>query len=165
MIKKFKNRIFTIATVVFALVFWFFDSSVHHFIYEEPEFHLIPEDFNELWMRTVIVTLIVLLGVFADFFTRRIMFKQKQLEVAYLYGSWISASRDILDNLVNQMRLFRIEADKSKDFDRNVIHYYDNAIKQASELVVTLSNVEEALKGLKPAAGAGDVDAPDDEGR
>ena len=160
MIKNFKNRIFTIATVVFALVFWFFDSSVHYFIYDEPEFHFIPEDLNELWMRAVIVTLIVLLSVFADFFTGRIMFKQKQLEVAYLYGSLISASRDILENLVNQMRLFRIEADKSRDFDRNVIHYYDNAIKQASDLVVTLSNVEEALKGLKPSAGPDDADLP-----
>ena len=163
MITEMRKRAFTIVTVLFALVFWFFDSIVHHLIYKEPEFHLVPEDFNELWMRSMIVALIVLFGIFADYFTAKIMFKQKQLEVAYLYSSLISASRDILENLVNQMRLFRIEADRSKDFDRNVIRYYDNAIKQASELVLTLSNVEEALKGANSSAGSDDAGAGKDD--
>ncbi len=141
-----KKNMFTIAGLTLALVFWFFDSFVHYFMYGEPEFEFIPSDFNELWMRLVIVTLIVLFGVFADYFTHRIMVKQKQLEVAQIYGSLIHTSRDILDNLLLQMHLFKNEASKSQDFDREIIKYYDNAIAQLSDLVITLSKVERALK-------------------
>lgn len=140
-----KKKMFTVAAVVLALIFWFFDSSVHYFIYNEPQFQAVPDDINELWMRAVIVSLIVLFGVFSDHFTQKIMYRQKQLEVAHIFGSLIHANRDVLDNLLKQMKLFRIEAQKSRDFDRDVIKYYDNAIEQASDLVVTLLRVEQAL--------------------
>lgn len=141
-----KNKVFTIAGLTLALVFWFFDAFVHYFIYEEPEFEFIPGDFNELWMRLVIVIMIALFGIFADYFTSRIMLKQKQLEMARIYGSLIHTSREILDNLLFQMHLFKNEANKSQDFDREIIRYYDNAIAQLSDLVNTLSKVEQALK-------------------
>ena len=141
-----KKSVFSIAGLTLALVFWFFDSSVHYLLYDESEFEVIPSDFNELWMRLVIVIMITLFGIFADYFTNKIMFKQKQLEVAHIYGSLIHTSRDILDNLLLQMHLFKNEASKSQDFDREIIKYYDNAIAQLSDLVITLSKVERALK-------------------
>ena len=140
-----KKKMFTIAAVLVALIFWFFDASVHYFIYNEPQFELVPNDINELWMRAVIVSLIILFGVFSDHFTHKVMHRQKQLEVAHIFGSLIHANRDVLDNLLKQMKLFRMEAQKSQDFDRDVIKYYDNAIEQASDLVVTLLKVEQAL--------------------
>ena len=154
MSEKMRKRIFTIVAIGLALIFWFFDSTVHYFIYGEPEFELIPSDFNELWMRIVIISLILLFGIFADYFTHQIMYKQKQLEVAHIYGSLIHASRDVLDNLLIQMRLFKIEANKSQDFDPNIIGYFDNAIQQLSELVATLSKVEQALKDPESLVGS-----------
>jgi len=139
-----KNKMFTIAACVTALVFWFFDSAVHHFLYKEPEFTFIPNDFNELWMRAVIVILIMLFGVFSDYFINKIMYKEKQLEVVYVYNAMIYASHHILNNLLNQMRLFRMEALRSKDFDQDVINLYDNAIKEASDLMDTLSKIKDA---------------------
>ncbi len=156
-----RKQIFTIAAFALALGFWFFDSAVHYFVYEEPEFEFVPSDFNELWMRIVIVSLIVLFGIFADYFSRKIMYKQKQLEVAHIYGSLIHASREVLDNLMVQMQLFKIEANKSQDFDPDIIGYFDNAIQQLSALVATLSKVEQALKdpeflvGSDPERSAG----------
>ena len=142
-----KKRLFTIASVVMALTFWFFDSLIHHFIYNEPQFELVPEDFNELWMRSVIVLLIMLFGIFADYFINKIMFKQKQLEVANVYNLMIHASRHVLSNLVNQMRLFEMEALKSKDFDRDVVNLYGDAIKEATDLIDALSKVEDISEG------------------
>lgn len=139
-----KKKMFTIAAFLMALVFWFFDSFIHHFLYKEPEFHIIPDDFNELWMRAVIVILIMLFGIFSDYFINRIMFKEKQLEVVYVYSAMIYASHHILNNLLNQMRLFKMEAQRSKDFDRDVIALYDNAIKEASDLMDTLTKVKDA---------------------
>ena len=134
---------FTIATFLMAVIFWFFDTSIHHFVYKEPQFEFIPSDFNELWMRLVIVFLLLLFGIFADFFTNKIMFKQKQLEVVHLYSSMIHTSRHILNNILNQMQLFKLEALKSKDFDREIIELYDNTIKEASDLLDTFSRVED----------------------
>ena len=142
MINLMKKKLFTIAAFLMAVVFWFFDSFIHHFLYKEPEFHIIPDDFNELWMRAVIVLLIMLFGIFSDYFTNRIMLKEKQLEVVHVYNAVIYASRGILNNLLNQMQLFKIEALKSNDFDRDVINLYDNAIKETSELIDTLTRVE-----------------------
>jgi len=137
-----KKKMFTIAAIVMALIFWFFDSSIHYFLYGEPQFEMVPADFNELWMRIVIVILIMLFGIFSDFFINKIMYKEKQLEVIHIYKSMIHASHDVLNGLLNQMQLFKMEAQKSKDFDRDVIKLYDNAIKQASDLADTFSRIE-----------------------
>ena len=142
-----KKKIFTIIAFTLALIFWFFDSSVHYFLYKEPQFELIPGEFDELWMRTIIVLLIIFFGIFSDYFTNSIMYKKKQLEIAHVYNGVLNTSCQILNNLLNQMQLFKLEALKSKDFDQEVIKYYDNAIKEASDLIDTLSRVEDITEG------------------
>jgi len=141
-----KKKILTIAAFLIACVFWFFDSSVHYFLYGEADFEFVPSDFNELWMRTVIVLLIIFFGIFADHFTNNIVMREKQLEVARIYNGMIHASLHILVNLLNQMQLFKLEALKSKDFDPEVIKFYDSAIDEASNLVETLSRLQEVTE-------------------
>ena len=141
-----KNKTLTVAACLLATGFWFFDSVVHYFIYDEPSFEFIPSEFNELWMRVVIVLLILLFGIFGDYFTHSILIRDKQLEVARTYNGMIQASLHILVNLLNQMHLFKLEAQKSKDFDREVIKLYDNAIDEASNLVDTLSRLHDVTE-------------------
>jgi exopolysaccharide biosynthesis protein len=133
---------FSIAAFFIAFVFWFFDASIHYFVYGEPQFELIPDDFNELWMRLVIILLLILFGIFADYYSRKFLIAQKQLESSRIYTSMIHATHHILNNLLNQMQFFKIEALKSKDFDQEVLTLYDNAIDEASELIERLSHVE-----------------------
>lgn len=147
-----KNRIFTIAAFEMALFFWIIESVIHYFVFEEQHFELIPSEMNELWMRIVIVFLIMLLGVFADSFISRIV--HKQMEVARVYNSLLQASSHTLENLLKQMHLFKIEAESSADFNRDVIKYYDNSIQQASDLVVKLSNVDKALSEGSHGSGS-----------
>lgn len=137
-----KNWIFSIVAVFIAFVFWFFDASIHYFVYGEPQFEFIPDDFNELWMRIVIILLIILFGIFADYFSRQLLITQKQLEASRIYTSMINATHHILNNLLNQMQFFKIEALKSKDFDQEVLTLYDNAFDEASELLERLSKIE-----------------------
>ena len=141
-----KKKMFTIAASLIAFIFWFFDSLVHHFLYGENNFEFVPSDFNELWMRTVIVILIMLFGIFADHFTNNIVMREKQLEVARICNGMIHASLHILVNLLNQMQIFKLEALKSKDFDQEIIKYYDTAIDEASNLVETLSRLQEVTE-------------------
>ena len=138
-----KKKRFTIAAFETALFFWVLESALHFFVFGEPHFELIPSELNELWMRVVIVFLIMLLGVFADAFIDRMM--QKQMAVAQAYNSLIQAGNETLENLVQQMHLFKNEAQRSSDFDKDVLEYYDNAIRQASDLVERFANVDQAL--------------------
>jgi len=136
------KRKYTIATFIIAFMFWFLDASIHYFVYGEPQFEFIPDDFNELWMRSIIVILVILFGIYADYSTRKLLIKEKELEATRIYNSMVHASQHILNNLLNQMQLFKMEALKSNDFDKNIIDIYDNAIEQAADLIQKLSQVE-----------------------
>lgn len=138
-----KNKLFTIAGFSISLIFWFFDSFVHHFIYGEPEIQFIPSNFNELWMRTTIIVLILFFGIFADYFIKNIVVRDKQLEVARTYNGMIDDSLYIFENLLDQMQLFKIEAQTSQDFDPEVTKSYICTIEEASILIEKLSGLHE----------------------
>ena len=139
--KLFGKKILSIAAFTMAMCFWFFDSSVHYFLYKEPEFEIFPGDFNELWMRLFIVSLMISFGIFADHFSNNIASKEKQLDVASIYNDMLHASLSILTNLLNQMQLFKLEAQRSQDFDREVLKLYVNAFNETSDLVERLSKL------------------------
>lgn len=138
-----KKRKYTIITFIIALIFWFMDAAIHYFVYHEEQFEFMPDDFNELWMRTVIILLVILFGIYADYSTKKLLAKEKQLEATRIYNSMIYASQHILNNLLNQMLLFKMEALKSKDFDKEIIVLYDNTIAEAKDLLKRLSQVEQ----------------------
>lgn len=125
-----------------AFLFWNFDMMIHYFIYDEPELEFIPDDLNELWMRTTIVVLIIAFGIYTDMASTMILKKQRELEAARIYKSMLYATHHILNNLLSQMQLFKIEASRCKDFDQNVIKKYDKAVKDTSDLIARLSRVE-----------------------
>lgn len=137
-----KRYAFTLTALAIALVFWFFDASVHYLFYDETEFEFIPSDFNELWMRVVIETLIIVFGLFSDYYSNRLVKQQQQLEAVKIYDSMLRASHHILNNLLNQMQLIRMEASRCQDFDSKVLKHYDNAIDEASNLIQRLSAIE-----------------------
>ena len=136
-----KRARFTITAFAVAFIFWFFASPIHFFLYREPPHELIQGGLNELWVRIVIVLLVLFIGIFADHFTNK-LFKAQQLEVAQVYNGVLNASGQVMDNLLFQMQLFKLEAQKSKDFDRDIIKFCDDAMKEASDLIETLARVE-----------------------
>ena len=142
-----KKGVFSGIAFFIALVFWFVDSLIHHFVYKEPHFEWIPDDFNELWMRITIVVLIVIIGICSDYFTSKILISQKQMEANRIYNSMISATHHILNNLLNQMLIVKMEALRSQDFNPDVIGKYDTAIDDAKDLIKKLSDLENITEG------------------
>lgn len=128
--------------VLVAIIYWFFDSSIHYFIYQEPKFELIPHEINELWMRITIILLILAFGIFADYSSNKILTKEKQLEAINIYNSMLKANQHILNNLLNQMILFKIEAENCQDFNPEILTLMDISLDEASELFKNLSEVE-----------------------
>lgn len=138
-----KNNIFTCIGFFIGILIWLLESIVHHFIFNDPSFEVIPHDINEIWMRSCIFFLFVSFGVSADLFTRKLVEKEKQLEAVTIYKSMIHAVHHILNNLLNQMQIFKMEAENCKDFNTNIIMYFDLVRDEAEDLVKKLSSVEE----------------------
>jgi len=136
-----KHLYFTLGILI-ALIYWFCDSSLHYFGYGEPKFEWIPTDINELWMRIVIFLLIVLFGLFTDFHVRSIIKKERELVAQHIYRSTLRATHHILNNLLNQLQLFKLEALRSKDFNKEVLAYFDTALNEASVLIKRLSAIK-----------------------
>lgn len=131
-----------IAASILAILFWFFESLIHYYAFEESHFIFIPDDLNEIWMRITIVLLIILFGIYADSSTKKLLNKEKQLEAAHIYNSMVYANHHILNNLLNEFQLFKIEALRSNDFDENIITLFDDSINEAKLLIQRLSEVE-----------------------
>ena len=133
----------TILASIVALVFWLFDSSIHHYLYHEPKFELIPHDFNELWIRTVVIILIIMLGVVIDIRTKKIVSSERQHEAIQIHKSMASSSQHILNNFLQTMVLLRDEASNSQDFNQELLKYFDASVHEASDMLDRLINVEE----------------------
>ena len=103
---------------------------------------MVPSESNELWMRIVIILLIILFGIFADYYSKRLIDTQRQIESLRIYRSMLFATNHILNNLLNQMMIVKIEAEECKDFDKKVIALYDDAIDEASALIKNLSQID-----------------------
>jgi hypothetical protein len=61
-----RQRKYSLASFAFAAFYWLVDSYIHWFLFNEPEFELLPSDTNELWMRIAVFVLILCFGVYAD---------------------------------------------------------------------------------------------------
>ena len=133
-----KKYLFTAISFSIALIFWFSDSFIHYFIYGEQVFEFIPSELNELWMRSLIVVLIVAFGVFADYRTGH--------EKTDVYKTMLSASNHILRNHLQNMLVFREEAVKSKDLDKDVLKEYDQMIDKTVAQIKNLENIQEPSK-------------------
>ena len=140
--ENIKKRPYTIAAIIIAIGYWFFDASIHYFFYNESKFEFIPHNANEFWMRSTITILIILFGVYINYSTKKLLIKEKQLEANRIYNSMMSASQHILYNLLHQMQIVKIEALKCEDFNKKIVTHFDDAIDKASELVQRLSEIE-----------------------
>lgn len=62
---------YSFSGLIIAVIYWFFDSSIHYFFYEEAKFEFIPSSSNELWMRSAIFILVVGFGIYVDISVNR----------------------------------------------------------------------------------------------
>ena len=137
-----------------AIAFWVFDSTIHHFLYGEPEFEFIPSEFNELWMRTTIFLLIIAMGIYAERSVKQLMeveAEQLQLQIKYneslqneirlqkqklkITKETVEEVHDVLNNFLNSMLLFQLEAKKEKPISEEHIKLFDIIITETAQKV------------------------------
>ena len=133
-----RKKYYTLISISIAILFWFFDSFIHHIGYGEQAFEIIPSDSNELWMRCVIVVLIVAFGVFADHRTGH--------DKTDIYMAMLNATNHILKNHLQNMLVFRNAAENCKDFDKDLLNEYDQMIDKTVREIKNLENIQEPSK-------------------
>jgi hypothetical protein len=118
-----------IVTVVFDLDI--FDACVRFLL------HLEEYNIDEL----IIPVLIVFVFCFVDLL-RKYQSVKIQYEKCMIFHSTVTAMHHILNNFLNQMQLFKIEASENKAFDKEILELYDEVIHEASEQIQRLSEIK-----------------------
>jgi methyl-accepting chemotaxis protein len=65
----------------------------------------------------------------------------REKEKVEIYLSMARAAHHILNNLLNQFQLFKLEAEKCNDFGRDVIQSFNDSTSEANNLLDKLSNI------------------------
>jgi len=133
-----KHNYFVIS-IVLAVIFWFLDSSIH-WLLSDHAFELIPDEANELWMRVLIVTLLVSFGFYASDQTKRLLAKEE--EKRRIFKATVYSTQHILNNLLNQLILFKMEMDESDDFSEETKDLFTEILNTSAFQVQKLSAVE-----------------------
>jgi hypothetical protein len=132
---------FAALAVILSLVFWMTDSIIHRFFYSEEAYELIPSDFNELWMRTLIVVLIVGFGLIAEDLTTRIDAAIRDKHK--VFGIIVRHTEDVLNNLAYQLELAFPESDKAHDLDHECREILEQSIKENRDQIDRLISLTE----------------------
>ena len=127
-----------------ATLYWIAESMVHRFVFEEEAFELIPLNFNELWMRVLIVVLMICFGVFGDAWSRRLVAKED--EKRQIFIATVSSTQHILNNLLNQIQVIFLKMDDEYRIDAETRGMLKQSLKDAQVQVQKLSAVTELDK-------------------
>lgn len=146
-----KHQFLIIATSL-AIILWLSDSLIHYYIFDE-RLELSPDEINELWMRTTITVLLVMFGRYVDYHNGIIAAHER--EKLKIYQATIHSTQHILNNLLNQMQLFRMELENPGTFKDEIKDSFEECFAEGKELVQRLSSVneltaEDILKSVDP---------------
>ena len=132
---------FSLMGLGLALVYWFAESVIHRFVYQEAFFEILPSDQNEFSMRLLIIVLIVGFGLFADNRARKI--RKSEQEKHAVYVATVRSTQHILNNLLNQLQLAFLDLEKEHCLESETRRLLERSIREGKEQVERLSSVSE----------------------
>lgn len=123
--------------------FWIVESSFHSKVLEDGLFSINPHDPDDLWMRSLIIFLIIEYG----FFILRKIDKERLLKnIVEVYKALNKAKNHILNIFLQNMFVFKLEADNSTDFDENIQKLYYENLNQTKVAIKELEGIVEPKK-------------------
>lgn len=136
-----KRHQYFIISVAITLCYWCIESFIHYYFFHEPVLEFVPDDVNELWMRISISMLILAFGLFADHHTRKL--REKEQDKLRVFKATVAASNHILNNYLQQMFLFKLEALNCDDFSSEVLELFDHTMDQTTAEIRKLNSLTE----------------------
>lgn len=95
--------------------------------------------------------LVIPIFLFTSFVTydqiRKNRLSKEKIAKMQIYEAMLASSFHVVNNFLNQMQLFRYTAQKTKDFDQEVLKHYDNIVKDVIDQLESLRNVSEIDEG------------------
>ncbi len=134
--KKTRISIYIPITLLIAAFFWMTESLIHFFLYGVEVFEVIPADFTELWMRSLIVILVVGFGIFADYSIGK---RVKELEERKkIYKDRANDAKKILKEFLHDVQYFESEAERIGGFDGSTMQHLEGALKKTKDRLDSL---------------------------
>ena len=131
-----------IISLIFATVSWLGESLVHFAILDHGQaFEWIPGDSNELWMRAVIVSLIVIFGIYAQRHANKSM-DVKEEKMRTLKAT-MNTVEDRVGNALSGIKLLLVSAEKSDLVNKETYRKLTVLIDATFEDLRKLSSLEE----------------------
>lgn len=117
MFLSLREHRFFFCSVCAAVIFWLVESFLHQHIFDAgSHFELIPHDLNELWMRSFIFVLIIVIGYFAE---REIAMQKKiAKDKHHSLLAMVHSVDEISGNTLSLMSHYCDEFIKSERFDK-----------------------------------------------
>lgn len=132
---------FSLMGLGLALLYWFAESAIHRFVYNEAFFEVLPSDHNEFSMRLLIILLIVAFGFFADDRARKI--RKSEQEKHAVYVATVRSTQHILNNLMNQLQLAFLDLEREHCLESETRKLLERSIREGKQQVERLSSVSE----------------------
>jgi hypothetical protein len=92
-------------------------------------------------MRTSLVVLVLLFGLYTDRHAHRLA--AQEAEKRLIYHSTLRAAHHVVNNFLNQVQLFRLEAERLPDFDPELLALYGQVVEEAAVQLRQLERVTE----------------------
>jgi len=130
-----------IISLMFAAISWLGESLIHFYILNHGQaFELIPGDFNELWMRAVIFSLIVIFGIYAQ----RHANKKIDVEEAKMrtLKATMNTVEDRVGNALAGIKLLLVGAEESNFVNKETYQKLIILIDETFEDLRKLSSIE-----------------------
>jgi len=137
-----KNHKFTIIITFVAALYWVFESIIHFLVFlDSYPVAFLPTDGNELWMRSGIVVLLLVFGIYADVQTAKLLAKEREKQDIFI--ATVSSTQHILNNLLNQMQIALLSSDGITSMSDETRKMIKRSLIEGKEQVTRLSSVTE----------------------
>lgn len=136
-LSKYKITIIGLAiSIIILLLAHFFDLDLFEefvaFIERHEEYEL-----DELIIPIIIFLISISINIL--FINRD---KSLKIEKYKIFRAMLNSLHHIINNFLNQAQIVKLEAEKSRDFNKEILDIYENIIDEASELTKALESVD-----------------------
>lgn len=138
------KHLYVIVSVIIALSYWCIEAAIHFYLFNESTVEIIPDDVNELWMRSSITILILSFGLFADHHSRKL--REKEQDKLRVFQATVAASNHILNNYLQQMLFFKLEAMKCEDFSAEILKLFDQTMDSTTAEIRKLESLNDVTE-------------------
>lgn len=136
-------NLFTLS-IASAIFFWFVESLIHYFVFDKGSFEVWPHDSNELWMRSLVCGLMVIVGYLAE---RHVRDREDiHAEKLRTLKATMNTVQDVVGNSLNSLQLICIELEAGNIPDEQSLQQIQKMVTQSADKLKTLSEISDVIE-------------------